>query len=110
MTEPVSAETVPADLLAAFAAYERAILANDLDVLDASFAPADGTMRGDAAGLLVGHEAISASRRLRPGGSSRPAPPWRRATLSSPASRHESKYRSGVGRLALSSADVHRRC
>ncbi|MET0828816.1 MAG: AtzH-like domain-containing protein [Microbacterium sp.] len=69
MTEPAirGAETVPADLLEAFTAYERAIIANDLDVLDASFAPGDGTMRGDAAGLLVGHDAISAFRGLRGG-------------------------------------------
>ncbi|SFR89141.1 Asp-tRNAAsn/Glu-tRNAGln amidotransferase A subunit [Microbacterium sp. cf046] len=61
------AATLPADLLEAFTAYEQAILANDLDVLDASFAPGDGTMRGDAAGLLVGHDAISAFRGLRGG-------------------------------------------
>ncbi|MBY0688950.1 AtzH-like domain-containing protein [Microbacterium marinilacus] len=61
------AETVPGDLLDAFLAYERAILANDLDALDAFFAPGDGTMRGDDAGLLVGHDAISAFRSLRGG-------------------------------------------
>ncbi len=58
---------MPADLLAAFTAYERAIMANDLDVLDAAFAPGEGTMRGDAAGLLVGHDAISAFRGVRGG-------------------------------------------
>ena len=41
------AETIPADLLEAFTAYERAIMANDLDVLDASFAPGE---RHDAGG------------------------------------------------------------
>ena len=56
-----------ADLLEAFTAYERAIIANDLDVLDAAFAPGDDTMRGDAAGLLVGHDAISAFRGVRGG-------------------------------------------
>lgn len=61
------AADVPADLLEAFLAYERAILANDLDALDAWFAPGDDTMRGDDAGLLVGHEAISAFRSLRGG-------------------------------------------
>ncbi|MFL0411653.1 AtzH-like domain-containing protein [Microbacterium paludicola] len=65
------AETVPADLLAAFLAYERAILANDLDALDAFFAPGEGTMRGDDAGLLVGHDVISAFRSLRGGVSGR---------------------------------------
>ncbi|MBU4464974.1 MAG: DUF3225 domain-containing protein [Actinobacteria bacterium] len=58
---------MPADLLAAFDAYEKAILANDLDVLDASFAPGSDTMRGDAAGLLVGHDVISAFRGARGG-------------------------------------------
>ncbi|WP_293780212.1 AtzH-like domain-containing protein [uncultured Aeromicrobium sp.] len=61
------ADAIPPDLLAAFYAYERAILANDLDVLDAAFAPGAHTMRGDAAGLLVGHEAISAFRAVRGG-------------------------------------------
>ncbi|AZS37765.1 Glutamyl-tRNA(Gln) amidotransferase subunit A [Microbacterium lemovicicum] len=61
------AASVPADLLAAFASYERAIMANDLDALDAAFAPGAGTMRGDGAGLLVGHDAISAFRGLRGG-------------------------------------------
>ncbi|MGW9114266.1 AtzH-like domain-containing protein [Microbacterium sp. NPDC055683] len=62
---------VPADLLDAFLAYERAILDNDLDALDGWFAPGAGTMRGDDAGLLVGHDAISAFRSLRGGVSSR---------------------------------------
>lgn len=58
---------IPADLRAAFDAYEAAILANDLDALDAAFAPGADTMRGDAAGLLVGHDAISAFRGVRGG-------------------------------------------
>lgn len=58
---------IPADLFTAFDEYERAILANDLDTLDASFAPGAETMRGDAAGLLVGHDAISAFRGVRGG-------------------------------------------
>lgn len=58
---------IPDDLRAAFEAYERAILANDLEELDAAFAPGDGTMRGDGAGLLVGHDAISAFRGVRGG-------------------------------------------
>ena len=41
---------IPADLRAAFDAYEAAILANDLDALDAAFAPGADTMRGDGAG------------------------------------------------------------
>ncbi len=58
---------IPEDLRAAFDAYETAILANDLDVLDAAFAPGAGTLRGDAAGLLAGHDAISAFRGVRGG-------------------------------------------
>jgi len=58
---------MPAGLLDAFETYERAIMANDLDALDAAFAPGDETMRGDAAGLLVGHDAISAFRGVRGG-------------------------------------------
>ncbi|WP_375386658.1 AtzH-like domain-containing protein [uncultured Microbacterium sp.] len=61
------ADDIPADLRAAFEAYERAIIANDLDALDAAFAPGEGTLRGDAAGLLIGHERISAFRGVRGG-------------------------------------------
>ncbi|WP_309068037.1 AtzH-like domain-containing protein [Microbacterium sp.] len=65
------AETVPEDLLDAFLAYERAILSNDLDALDAWFAPGPDTMRGDDAGLLVGHDTVSAFRAQRGGVSAR---------------------------------------
>ncbi|WP_394551481.1 AtzH-like domain-containing protein [Agromyces sp. MMS24-JH15] len=58
---------IPQDLLDAFEAYERAIMANDLDALDAAFAPGPETLRGDAAGLLVGHDAISEFRGQRGG-------------------------------------------
>ena len=70
-TDPVSGAPglapIPADLRAAFDAYERAIVANDLDALDAFFAPGPDTLRGDPAGLLVGHDAISGFRSLRGG-------------------------------------------
>ncbi|MDO9397624.1 MAG: DUF3225 domain-containing protein [Herbiconiux sp.] len=63
--------SLPADelsgLLAAFRAYEAALMANDVTALDAAFAPGHATLRGDAAGLLVGHERISAFRALRGG-------------------------------------------
>jgi len=65
--EAQAAVEIPADLRAAFDAYERAIVANDLDALDAAFAPGAETLRGDAAGLLVGHDAISGFRSLRGG-------------------------------------------
>lgn len=61
------APPLPADLRAAFDAYERAIVANDLDALDAFFAPGPDTLRGDTAGLLIGHDAISGFRSLRGG-------------------------------------------
>lgn len=60
-------EAIPPDLLVAFWRYEQAILDDDLDVLDDSFADAPTTMRGDAGGLLVGHDAISAFRSVRGG-------------------------------------------
>ena len=61
----------PPGLLDAFWAYERALMANDLDELDRWFAPGETTMRGDAAGLLIGHEAISVFRRSRGGSPAR---------------------------------------
>ncbi|TDN90970.1 AtzH-like domain-containing protein [Microbacterium sp. BK668] len=64
MTEP---SEIPADLFTAFEEYERAILSNDLDALDAAFAPGPETLRGDGSGLLVGHDAISAFRGVRGG-------------------------------------------
>lgn len=57
----------PAGLVEAFEAYERAVVTNDLDALDAAFAPGPDTMRGDPDGLLVGHGTISAFRGLRGG-------------------------------------------
>jgi amidase len=58
---------LPDGLLAAFAGYERALAENDLDALDAFFAPGENTLRGDATGLLVGHDAISGFRGARTG-------------------------------------------
>ena len=56
-------------VLDAFWAYETALMANDLVALDALFA--DDALRGDSAGILVGHEAISAFRRGRGGAPAR---------------------------------------
>lgn len=67
----IPADGIPADLAAAFADYERAIVENDLAALDAAFAPGPDTMRADAAGLLVGHAAISAFRGARGGVAAR---------------------------------------
>ena len=55
------------ELIDRFWEYERALMANDLDALDELFAPGDDTLRGDAAGILVGHDAISDFRRGRGG-------------------------------------------
>ena len=56
-------------VLDAFWQYEDALMSNDLDRLDQLFAP--DAMRGDAAGILVGHEAISGFRRGRGGAPAR---------------------------------------
>ncbi|QCR52284.1 DUF3225 domain-containing protein [Brachybacterium sp. SGAir0954] len=75
---PVAAEARPVPhgpdvpgLMDAFWAYETALMADDLPTLDALFAPGPDTLRGDAAGLLVGHEAISSFRGGRGGAPAR---------------------------------------
>ncbi|GMA30150.1 AtzH-like domain-containing protein [Litorihabitans aurantiacus] len=75
MAEPIEPEAVyaddgealPADLRAAFDAYERALAVDDLAALDAAFAPGPGTIRADGTGVLVGHDAISRFRGSRGG-------------------------------------------
>jgi len=62
---------LPDGLLAAFAGYEHALATNDLAALDAYFAPGEHTLRGDAGGLLVGHDAISGFRGARTGSVAR---------------------------------------
>jgi Asp-tRNA(Asn)/Glu-tRNA(Gln) amidotransferase A subunit family amidase len=57
----------PAGLLEAVAAYEAALMSDDVAALDRLFAPGPTTLRGDAAGLLVGHDRISAFRGTRGG-------------------------------------------
>lgn len=63
---------VPPGLVDAFWEYERAMMADDVATLDRLFAPGPTTIRGDADGLLVGHDQISAFRGRRGG-----APPRR---------------------------------
>ncbi|MFT4084387.1 MAG: DUF3225 domain-containing protein [Nocardioides sp.] len=58
---------IPHGLLQAFRAYESALMSNDLAALDRLFADSRTTLRGDAAGLLVGHDAIAAFRGARGG-------------------------------------------
>lgn len=62
---------VPHGLLQAFRAYESALMSDDIAALDALFADSPTTLRGDAAGLLVGHEQIAAFRRSRGGAPKR---------------------------------------
>lgn len=69
---PVEADgEVPAGLLAAFWRYERALMADDVAELDRLFAAGEHTIRSDVAGVLVGHDAISAFRRGRGGAPKR---------------------------------------
>ena len=49
----------PADLAEAFRAYEQALAAGDTAALAGLFAPGETTLRGDADGLLVGHDALA---------------------------------------------------
>lgn len=63
----VTQAPVPAGLVEAFWEYERALMADDVPTLDRLFAPGPTTLRGDANGLLVGHDQISAFRSSRGG-------------------------------------------
>lgn len=60
---------VLAEVEAAFAAYERALMENDLDALDALFWPTDEVVRIGPGQNLYGIEAIRAFRANRAGGS-----------------------------------------
>lgn len=62
---------VPHGLLQAFRAYESALMSDDVAALDALFADSPTTLRGDAAGLMVGHEQIAAFRAARGGAPGR---------------------------------------
>lgn len=59
--------TWPAGLESAFHRYEDALMRDDAAVLDELFEPGPDTLRGDGAGLLRGHEQISAFRSARGG-------------------------------------------
>jgi hypothetical protein len=60
---------VLAEVQAAFDAYERALMDNDLDALDALFWNSDRTVRFGPGQNLYGIEAIAAFRVARVGGS-----------------------------------------
>jgi len=64
-------DTAPEGLLDAFWAYERALMTDDLAELDRLFADGPDTLRGDAAGLLVGHDEIARFRGGRGGAPQR---------------------------------------
>ncbi|MHB1171428.1 MAG: AtzH-like domain-containing protein [Lacisediminihabitans sp.] len=66
-----SGTAAPKGLLDAFWEYERVLMINGLEALDRLFAPGPDTLRGDATGLLVGHDAISAFRKGRGGSPAR---------------------------------------
>ncbi|WP_445442113.1 AtzH-like domain-containing protein [Clavibacter sp. km1a] len=66
-----SGGSAPAGLLDAVRAYERALAADDVPALAAAFAPGPDALRGDAAGLLAGHDAITAFRGSRGGAPAR---------------------------------------
>jgi hypothetical protein len=57
---------VVAEVRAAFAAYERALVANDVALLDAMFRDDSRTIRFGAGENLFGHAEISAFRAARP--------------------------------------------
>ncbi len=59
------------DLRAAFAEYERALMANDVPALDAAFTGGPRTLRGDSGDMLIGHDAIAAFRAGRSGAPAR---------------------------------------
>lgn len=62
---------LPEGLMDAFWRYEQALMDDDVAVLDALFESGAFTLRGDAGGLLVGHEAIRQFRRARGGAPAR---------------------------------------
>ena len=63
----IRGDAVPDELSAAFWSYERALMDDDLSALDDAFVADDRALRGDASGLLVGHEQISRFRGGRGG-------------------------------------------
>ena len=67
----INAPDVLAEVEAAFAAYEAALMANDLDALDALFWSDERTIRFGPGQNLYGIEQIAAFRAARVGGSPR---------------------------------------
>jgi amidase len=71
MTGRMTQAPVPQGLVEAFWEYERALMSDDVPTLDRLFVPGPTTLRGDADGLLVGHDQISAFRSSRGGAPQR---------------------------------------
>lgn len=61
----------PEGLLEAFAAYELALMGDDLAAMDDLFVDGPDTLRADPGGLLVGHEQIHDFRAVRGGAPAR---------------------------------------
>jgi hypothetical protein len=58
-----------AEVVAAFEAYETALMANDVEALDALFWTSPHALRYGVGETLYGHDEILAFRKARPGGS-----------------------------------------
>ena len=71
----VNEPSVLAEVTAAFAAYEAALMANDTQALDALFWASPHVLRYGASENLYGQDEIAAFRQARPGGA-----PQRRLT------------------------------
>ena len=74
MTEAITIDepAAKAEVEAQFAAYERALVANDVEALDRFFLPSDAAIRYGIGENLYGYEAIRAFRAARsPAGLSR---------------------------------------
>ena len=71
MTAPFDAPAVAAEVEAAFADYERALMAYDVEALDEHFWRDERAVRFGIAENLYGHAAIAAYRRSRSGVTTR---------------------------------------
>jgi hypothetical protein len=65
----INVPEVVAEVEAAFARYERALMENDVEVLDALFWRSPHTLRYGVGENLYGFDEIAAFRTARPGGS-----------------------------------------
>src|ERR1700760_4285549 len=71
MTDPNPRAEPPDGLMDAFWRYEAALMSDDVAALDALFADSGATLRADAEGVLVGHDAIAEFRSRRGGAPAR---------------------------------------